>query len=119
MQTDISNWVNKNIPDINQEYQNAIKQAENDVNLHGYTISQLLGDRNAPQTKSEIDNFADGQSYHDWLQDQSDNMFKAYQLKMGLGIGIPLEILTVGISIFLYWRFSKKNQPYSENINKD
>ncbi|WP_308150282.1 two-component regulator propeller domain-containing protein [Spiroplasma sp. AdecLV25b] len=119
LQSDTIDWVNKTIPDINGNYQEAINNAETGLNLHGYSIDQLLNGKSKPQTKSEIDNFSDGQSYHNFLQSQANTTFKSYQLKMGLGIGIPLALFTLGVGIFLYWRFNKKNQPYSENINKD
>ena len=111
LQSDTIDWVNKNIPEINQAYQNAIKDAESNLNLHGYSISEILNDKKLPKTKSEIDNFADGQSFHDWLQAKADNMYHIWQLKVGLPIGLILLGVTVFASLASYWKFSARHNP--------
>jgi len=111
LQSDTIDWVNKNMPEINQSYQNAIKDAESNLNLHGYSISEILNDKKLPKTKSEIDNFADGQSFHDWLQAKADNMYHIWQLKVGLPIGLILLGVTVFASLACYWKFSARHNP--------
>ncbi|MBP1525591.1 MAG: hypothetical protein H9Q65_03250 [Spiroplasma ixodetis] len=93
--------------EINTAYQNAIKQAESGLNLHGYSIDKILNDRPKPQTKSEIDNFADGKSYHDWLQSQANIKFRGWQLAMGFGIAIPLLLVVVAIG----WIIRSRTNP--------
>ncbi|MBP1526857.1 MAG: hypothetical protein H9Q65_03565, partial [Spiroplasma ixodetis] len=82
-------------------------EAESGLNLHGYSIDKLLNSKQKPQTKNEIDNFADGKSYHDWLQGQADMKFKGYQLAMGFGIGIPLLLIAVAVG----WIIRRKTDP--------
>ncbi|MBP1525260.1 MAG: hypothetical protein H9Q67_01945, partial [Spiroplasma ixodetis] len=98
--------------EINTAYQNAIKQAESGLNLHGYSIDTLLNGKSKPQTKSEIDNFADGQSYHDWLQTQANIKFRGWGLLLGFSIGIPLILLSVVAGIFIRWRTNPKYRGY-------
>ncbi|WP_375317179.1 hypothetical protein [Spiroplasma endosymbiont of Virgichneumon dumeticola] len=93
--------------DINTSYQQAIKNAESGFNLHGYSIDKLLNDKSKPQTKSEIDNFADGQSYHDWLQSQANIKFYGWQLAMGFDIAIPLLLVVVAIA----WVIRSRTNP--------
>jgi len=79
LQSDTITWVNQNLPNINNEYKQAIANAESHLNLHGYSIDQLLNGKSQPQTKSEIENFNNGINFHDYLQTQANNMFKSYK----------------------------------------
>ncbi|WDA54886.1 MAG: hypothetical protein PPFGHCPK_01367 (plasmid) [Spiroplasma endosymbiont of Drosophila atripex] len=112
LQSDTINWVNTNMKDINIAYQQAIKNAESGLNLHGYSISEILNGKQKPQTKNEIDNFADGQSYHDWLQSQANIKFRSWGLLLGFSIGIPLILLSVVAGIFICWRTNPKYRGY-------
>lgn len=85
----------------------SIKVAESDVNLHGYNIDTLLNGKKMPQTKSEIEKFADGESFHNWLQSQANIKFHGWQLTMGLGIGIPLLLVVVAIA----WVIRSRTNP--------
>lgn len=122
LQTDTINWVNANMKDINIAYQQAIKKAESGLNLHGYSIDQILNGKSKPQTKNEIANFADGKSYHDWLQSESNIKFHGWQLKIGLPIGISLAVIFGFIGLIWYWKSDKKRKPYEvkgkKQINK-
>lgn len=64
-----------------------------------------------PQTKSQIDNFADGQSFHDWLQVKADNMYHIWQLKIWIPVGLILLGVTIFGSLACYWKFSAKHNP--------
>ncbi|BDT05209.1 hypothetical protein [Spiroplasma ixodetis] len=112
LKTDTINWVNTNMKDINIAYQNAIKNAESGLNLHGYTISEILNGKQKPQIKREIDNFADGQSYHDWLQSQANIKFHGWQLAIGFGVAIPLLLLVVAVAWVIRSRTNPKYRGY-------
>ncbi|WDA55027.1 MAG: hypothetical protein PPFGHCPK_01508 (plasmid) [Spiroplasma endosymbiont of Drosophila atripex] len=107
LQKDTIDWVNTNMSEINTAYENAIKNAESGLNLHGYSIDKILNGRPKPQTKSEIDNFADGKSYHDWLQSQANIKFRGWQLAMGFGIALPLLLVVVAIA----WVIRSRTNP--------
>jgi len=107
LQNNTIDWINTNMKDINTAYQNAIKNAESGLNLHGYSISEILNGKSKPQTKSEIDNFADGQSYHDWLQNQANIKFRGWGLLLGFSIGIPLLLIVAAIG----WIIRRKTDP--------
>ncbi|WP_252320406.1 hypothetical protein [Spiroplasma endosymbiont of Lariophagus distinguendus] len=53
LQKDTIDWVNTNMSEINTAYENAIKNAESGLNLHGYSIDKILNGRPKPQTKSK------------------------------------------------------------------
>jgi len=112
LKTDTINWVNQNLSAINTAYENAIKNAESGLNLHGYTISEILNGKSKPQIKSEIGNFADGQSYHDWLQSQANIKFRGWQLKIGLPIGLISLVVAVVVGCFIYRRTNPKYHGY-------
>uniref|UniRef100_UPI0018EB2084 hypothetical protein n=1 Tax=Spiroplasma endosymbiont of Danaus chrysippus TaxID=2691041 RepID=UPI0018EB2084 len=107
LQSDTIDWVKNNISAIDTAYQNAITEAESGLNLHGYSIDSILNGKSKPQTKSEIEKFADGQSYHDWLQTQANIKFKLWQLAMGFGIGIPLLLIVAAIA----WVIRSRTNP--------
>ncbi|WP_339047565.1 hypothetical protein [Spiroplasma endosymbiont of Colias croceus] len=113
LQQDTITWVNQNLPDIDKAYQQAIKNAESGFDLHGYTISEILNGKSKPQTKSEIDNFADGQSYHDWLQSQANIKFHGWQLKIGLPIGLISLVVAVVAGILIRRRINPKYNPFT------
>lgn len=108
---DVIEWTNNNWPDINKAYESALKGAESGLNLHGYDINSLLDDKPLPKTKGEIDNFANGASFHDYLQTQANNKFHRWQLQMGLEIGLPLLLIVAGIGIIISWRTSPRHNP--------
>ncbi|WP_342217484.1 hypothetical protein [Spiroplasma endosymbiont of Amphimallon solstitiale] len=112
LQSDTIDWVNTNMKDINIAYQQAIKNAESGLNLHGYSIDEILNGKQKPQTKNEIDNFAAGQSYHDWLQSQANIKFRDWGLLLGFSIGIPLILLSFVAGIFIRWRTNPKYRGY-------
>ncbi|CAB1054914.1 hypothetical protein [Spiroplasma endosymbiont of Danaus chrysippus] len=112
LQSDTINWVNTNMKAINIAYQQAIKNAESGLNLHGYSIDEILNGKQKPQTKNEIDNFAAGQSYHDWLQSQANIKFHGWQLTIGLSIGISLAVIFGFVGLIWYWKSDKKRKPY-------
>ncbi|WJG71311.1 WD40/YVTN/BNR-like repeat-containing protein [Spiroplasma ixodetis] len=112
LKTDTINWVNQNLSAINTAYENAIKNAESGLHLHGYSISEILNGKQKPQIKSEIDNFADGQSYHDWLQSQANIKFHGWQLKIGLPIGLISLVIAVVAGCFIYRRTNPKYNGY-------
>lgn len=74
------------------------------MNLHGYSISEFLNGKSKPQTKNEINNFADGKSYHDWLQSQANIKFHGWQLKIDLPIGISLAVIFGFVGLIWYWK---------------
>lgn len=111
LEQDTITWVNQNISEINTAYQNAIKDAESNLNLHGYSITAILNGKKLTQTKSQIDNFADGQSFHNWLQAKADNMYHIWQLKVGLPIGLILLVVAIFASLACYWKFSARHNP--------
>lgn len=122
LKNEASEWVNKQIPQINERYQNKLKEAKSDINLHRYSLKEILDNQNEPQKQSEFANFANsGQSFHNWLQTQADLKFKTYQIRMGLGIGLPVGAGILCTGIFLYWRYSGKWHPYGtlKNYIKD
>lgn len=111
LQKDTIVWVNQNLPDINNTYQKAINDAESNLNLHGYSIDKILNGKPKPQTKTEIDKFADGQSYHDWLQTQANIKFRGWQFAIGFGIAIPLLLVIVAIGWVIRSRTNPKYNP--------
>lgn len=112
LKSDTIDWVNTNMKEINITYQKAINDSESGLNLHGYSIYTLLNGKPKPQTKSEIDNFADGQSYHDWLQSQANIKFHGWQLAIGFGIAIPLLLLVVAVAWVIRSRTNPKYRGY-------
>jgi len=119
LQQDTITWVNQNIPEINTVYQDALNQAESGLNLHGYSVDEILNDKKLPQTKSQIDNFADGQSFHDWLQSQANIKFHGWQLKIGLPIGLISLIVAVIAGCFVYRRTNPKYHGYWRGKKED
>ncbi|WP_342276426.1 hypothetical protein [Spiroplasma endosymbiont of Nebria brevicollis] len=113
LQSDIIAWVNQKLPHIDKAYQQAIKTAEVDLNLHGYSVDTLLNGKPLPQTKSKIDNFADSQSFHDWLQAQANIKFHGWQLTMGLGIGLPLALVALTTACWVRRKTNPKYNPYA------
>ncbi|WP_252319118.1 WD40/YVTN/BNR-like repeat-containing protein [Spiroplasma endosymbiont of Lariophagus distinguendus] len=121
LQKDTIDWVNSNesTKDIVEKYQQAIKNAESGLNLHGYSIDKILNGKPKPQTKKEIDNFAAGQSYHDWLQTQANIKFRGWQFAIGFGIAIPLLLVILVIGCFIYRRTNPKYHGYWRGKKED
>ncbi|WP_174479960.1 hypothetical protein [Spiroplasma endosymbiont of Danaus chrysippus] len=112
LKSETIDWVNTNMSQINTTYQQAIKNAESGLNLHGYSIDEILNGKSKPQTKNEINNFADGQSYHDWLQSQANIKFRGWQLAMGFGIAIPLLLVVAAVAWIIRSRTNPKYNGY-------
>ncbi|WDA54911.1 MAG: hypothetical protein PPFGHCPK_01392 (plasmid) [Spiroplasma endosymbiont of Drosophila atripex] len=119
LQNDTIDWVNREMSEINQAYQQAIKNAESGLNLHGYSIDEILKGKSKPQTKSEIENFADSQNYHDWLQSQANIKFHGWQLKIGLPIAIISLVIIVVAGIFIRRRTNPKYNPFRWERKKE
>lgn len=93
-------------------YQQTLKTAESGLNLHGYSIDTLLNGKKLPQNQDEIEKFADGQSFHNWLQSQANIKFHGWQLTMGLCIGIPLFLVAIGIAWFVRKATDPRYNPF-------
>jgi len=110
------NWLQSQ---ANQKLQDEIIEAENHLNLHGYNLNEILNNNTKPRTKDEINNFANGKSYHNWLQYQADKKFHGWQLQIGLGIGIPLlAIIPVIIGVLISWKTKSKNNLLAKKDDK-
>ncbi|WP_375318102.1 hypothetical protein [Spiroplasma endosymbiont of Virgichneumon dumeticola] len=68
-----------------------------------------------PKNKGEIDNFANGISFHDYLQTQANSKFHGWQLQMGLGIGLPLLGGAIISYLIFYWKFSARHNPIKKS----
>lgn len=90
----------------------ALNQSETNINMHGYSLEQVLNGNQLPDTKQKIVNYDHQKSFSQWLQDQANAKFYFWLWTIKISSSsVILFLLILTITVYLYIRYRRIYQP--------